>query len=189
MGRLLVLEPFDTPVPVPATDTVSDDWIDGHRAGLAEAEAVAEAMESRLREDVVQALVDIDFTYSEARAQVLRSLAPLMSRLFDRLLPELSKEVLGQHIVEQIVSQAQRDCAAPVVIKLHPDTLGRLPEDQFKGLVKTVRLQPDPGLTQGQAILAAQDGETMLDIDGILDRVRDTYQALILETTAEARHG
>lgn len=189
MGRLLILEPFDKPVEVTEVETISQDWHDGHAAGFAAGQAVLESHENRLREDIVQAILDLNFTYAEARTQVLASLAPLLNRVVSQVLPALSREMTLPHIVEMMMDAARRDSAAPMDVHVHPDVLPALQTVWPAAPGTVIRLAADPALAPGQALMRHQETETLLDLDGVLHRVRDIFATLTAETTERPHHG
>lgn len=189
MGRLLILEPFDKPVEVTEVETISQDWHDGHAAGFAAGQAVLESHENRLREGIVQAILDLNFTYAEARTQVLASLAPLLSRVVSQILPALTHEMTVPHIVEMMMDAARRDSAAPMALSVHPDVLPALQSLWPATTATLVTLAADPALSPGQALMRHQETETLLDLDGVLDRVRDIFSTLTAETLERPQYG
>lgn len=187
----LRLEAFDEAAP-PAAGP-SADWILGHAAGLAEgiargrAEALAEA-EARgaaLAEGGARALADLAWTYAEARGQVLGGIAPLVRALMDGLLPPLAAEALGPWIAEAVREAAEADLGAPRVL-VHPDALAalavRLPPEAAHAL------GPDPALGPGEARVALPGGETSLDVEAALLRLRHGLLPL-LDAPETRRHG
>jgi flagellar assembly protein FliH len=189
MGRLLILEPFDKPVEVTDDHTISQDWHDGHAAGFAAGQAVMERQQDRLREDVVQAVLDMNFTFAEARTQVLKSLAPLLDRVVSQLLPAMSRDVTVPRIVEMMLAAAQLDSRAPMAIHVHPTVLAGLHAAWPAGAATAVTLIPDPGLSPGQALMQHNETETLLDPEGVLLRVREIFATLTAETTERPHHG
>jgi flagellar biosynthesis/type III secretory pathway protein FliH len=189
MGRLLILEPFDAPPSLADPPKVSEDWLDGHAAGFAAAQASRDERETSLRNEAIQAIMDMDFTYAEARSQVLRSLVPLLDSLVTQFLPALSRQTTVPTIVDMIMSAAWEDSKAPMVVHLHPDVLPSL-QDAFPGSPSfSVALLADETLSPGQAILLHREAETLLDLDGILARIKAIHTSVIVETTERSHHG
>ncbi len=189
MGKLLVLEPFDLAA-FPSVDAApSKDWQAGHLAGMADGLAQAGAHQSALRDDVAQALIDITFTYAEARNQILASLGPLFQSVMDRILPEIAKEALLPHIVDRLIAAARADSGAPMRIAVHPAAraglVASLPATPPLPLV----IEVDAALGPGQVVLRHQQTETTLDLDGLVQGMRAILAALFDETERKIQNG
>ena len=188
MGRLLILEPFDRAVPEPVDAPPSPDWQAGHRAGMAEGLAQADARQSALREDVAQAMIDIVFTYAEARTQILRGLGPLFQAVMDKLLPQIARDVLFPHILDHLTTAAEADSGAPMRLTVHPSARPGLVQSLPTTLLLPIVIDTDPALGPGQVMLLHRDTETTLDLDGLTHGMRAILAALFDETERKTYH-
>jgi hypothetical protein len=178
MTRLLRFEPFDAEPVAPAQVGPSEDWLAGHAAGLAEA-AESDARRLALAEEVaLTALADVAFTWAEARAGVLLALVPFFRTLAERLVPELAGEAFVLHLVEALRMSAAADVPSMPDLAVSPDDaryLGPIIEKAMPG----VRLGADAGLTRGQARLASDKTETVLDTPALVAALREILAAWV----------
>ncbi|MCC5972874.1 MAG: hypothetical protein JJT81_02360 [Rubellimicrobium sp.] len=189
MGRIIALEPFDRPNILPEPVGPSPEWSAGHAAGLADGLDMAAQRQGILAEEICQAMTELTFTYAEARAQVLASLAPLLHGLLDRLLPAIVPDILRMAILEALVEAADGDSRMPLVVRVHPAHLAPLAP-----LVGTLPghmpvIEGASGIGPGQALVESSAGETLLDIDGLLEAIRQSLAVLSENALNEVRHG
>lgn len=179
MTRSAVLECFDldTRPRADAAPGPSQDWIDGHAAGLAQGRAEAEAALARRISAVTQGLSDAGFVYAEARADLLARLTPLFSALADRFLPTLRFDAARAHIVATLRDAAQRDLATPLQIEVAPDLVPAMREAAtgIAGLSVNVQGNPDHG--PGEVTFGIAGEETALDLDDFIETARDLLRA------------
>jgi hypothetical protein len=189
MARLLLLEPFDAPDTTSGAPEHSADWLAGHAEGVLAGLAQAMAQDARLSDEVVQTLSDMAFTYAETRTQVLASLGPLFRSLLDRFLPELVRQMLLPHILEQILTAAQVDSQRPLRLSVSPGVFRALATTLSGPMPMPVILTADAQLGDGSAIMSHGDNETALDLDGLAAGITEVLQALFDETTERKNHG
>ena len=72
MGQTVELESFDSAPSAPAGP--SGDYQRGYEDGQEDATHAAQSGEAALQADLVQAVSDLEFTYEEARSEVMRAL-------------------------------------------------------------------------------------------------------------------
>lgn len=189
MGRIIALEAFDRPAPVPDRVEPSPEWVAGHAAGLADGLDMAAQRQGALTEEILQALTDLTFTYTEARAQVLASLAPLLQCLLDRILPDLVPDVLRMAILEALMEAADGDSRMPLVVRVHPAQVASIAPLVGAMPGQGPVIEGASGLGPGQALVEGAGGETLLDADGLLVAIRQSISALSETARNEVRHG
>lgn len=189
----LMLEDFGALPPVPAAPDVQTQHLDsfdaGYRAGWDDAIAAETAHEAEVRAAIARNLQALAFTYHDARTHVLRALAPLISDLASRLLPEIARAALPQLVAEALAPYAELAADAPLELSLHPSVR---PEVEAlvgadSGLPLTYR--EDPALAPGQIWLAMGESETRIDIDAALATIRTALDDFFTLATKESRHG
>jgi len=190
MSRLVSLEAFD-PAPVRAEPRhePGEDWQAGHATGLADGLAMAAARQDAVSDAVAQAIHDLAFTYSEARAQVLASLEPLIVAIMDRLLPELGRAALIPLLVERIMAVAAEQSTMPVLVRVPPAAAPALARLMQSLPEPRPGVLGDPSLEEGQALIGAAERESMVDLAGLVATIRQTLEAFTDEIHQEAHHG
>ena len=192
---LILLEAFDGPgTGTDQPEGPSEDWLDGHAAGLAEARTALADDSARQAEALAQALADMSFTLSEARAAVLASLAPLFTALAERVLPEIAPAMLRGQLVATLSALAARDLEPPLALFAHPSSLEPLTAALDALPRRPVALAPDPQLGLHEVVLTAREGETALDAGRLVAEITELLDNLARPERArtdseELRHG
>jgi len=180
MGQMLKLPMFDEPQDAPAPDPA---WAQGHAAGRAEAEADSTARLAEETARAVELLSDLALQRADIERALLTALAPLFDAITGALLPDIAGRALGPVLTEMLFDAAQRDIAAPPILRAAPETAAALsvlslPEHLLGGI------QSDPTLTDGTIVLDLGGQETCLDLDGARAAIAE---ALATFTTAPER--
>ncbi len=181
------LESFDEVGP---SDTgPSPEWRLGHAAGVAEAQAAAQADQAALSATLVQRFDDIDFAYAEAQAHVLGALRPLFDALCEQLLPGLEDTTAALHLRQLLEQAAKRDMAAPLELRIaetQVPVITALLADR-DGLQLTI--VADPALGPGEVLLRTPETETALDVSAMIDGARAALAAYFDATDERSNHG
>jgi hypothetical protein len=179
MARLLQFEPFDLdPVP-PAPSGPSEDWLNGHAQGLADAADAAAQRKLAAEETALAALGDIAFTWAEARATVLASLVPFFRALTDKLIPELAAGAFPLHLVETLATTTSEDVGTIPEIGLSPAEAQAIMPILAAAGFGSVRIVPDTSLQPGEARLRQSSLTTVLDTPALVAALQDVVAAFL----------
>ncbi|MGR3756391.1 MAG: ABC transporter ATP-binding protein [Tranquillimonas sp.] len=161
----------------------------GYGAGWEDAVRAASQDRDRIGQELADNLRDLSFTYHEARAHVMRGLAPLLTGVMEQVLPAAMRASFGQRLAEEIAELAEGPCDLPVHIVLAQGEAARveplLPETP--GL--PLELTEDTALVPGQAHLRLGRTEREIDLSGLLDTVAAGLAALDQTNEELLRHG
>lgn len=202
IGRPLGLESFDAGVARPAQaepDAVAGGMAEirlaeyerGYAAGWEDAAAAHEQTAARARTDLADTLRELSFTYHEARAHVLKAIAPLLRAMTDALLPELARATLGASAVALLRAEAEALAGAPVEIRVAPGDGEVVSAALDETAALPARVVEDPALAAGQVRFAFGGEERLLDTAALLASMRNLV-ADFLDSPPEqrpARHG
>jgi len=190
MGRIPMLECFDLAESVPsAPPGPSEDWQQGHAAGLAEAEAAMLARQDLLSDQIAQSVADHIFTHAQARRHVLSGLVPLFQALIGRVLPALAQTDFAPHLAQVLTAAAGADTGGPVAVHLHPDQVAAVADVLSILPPGQILLQPDPDQPLGTARFVTPRGETALDTGQVLADASAILSALFDESEPRSDHG
>ncbi|WP_373354969.1 hypothetical protein [Pseudoroseicyclus sp. CXY001] len=183
MARPALLEDFDAPrfaPPEPEEPTgPSPDWLEGHAAGRAEAEAEASGRRDAAAAELAQVLETMEFSFIEARAHVLSALRPLVSALTDGLLPGLAEAARLPVLIDLVMEAAEADSRSPLRLSLPPALHAALAPHLPLAGGPPLELVPDATLPEGRALLMSPEGTgTALDFDDYLAGLREALSAL-----------
>lgn len=197
--RPLKLEVFET-AERPASATVvmqgSDleeaqlaSYEQGYKAGWDDATGAIAGDQDQMRAEIARNLQTLSFTFHEARAHVLRALAPLLEEVTSRLLPEIAREALAGLVLDTLMPLAERMADAPVVIVLSPEARPAVEQllEQTAGLPFT--LKEEPSLGEGQVYLRLGETETLIDLDRATDEIATAVRGFFDLTLQERKHG
>ncbi len=136
----------------------------GYRAGWEDAAAAHAEDQRRIRVDLARSLQALGFTYQEARAHVLKSLAPLMQDMVGKLLPEMAREALAPTVLETLMPLAEQLADEPVTLVVNTNDRKAIEEllEQATGLPVTIL--EEPSLGEGQAFLRLGLQEVHVDL-------------------------
>ncbi|HRK41828.1 MAG TPA: flagellar biosynthesis protein [Gemmobacter sp.] len=171
MLRLEVFEaagPGQDPAPAPATGADQESRLEayeqGYRAGWEDAAAAHAEDQRRIRVDLARSLQALGFTYQEARAHVLKSLAPLMQDMVGKLLPEMAREALAPTVLETLMPLAEQLADEPVTLVVNTNDRKAIEEllEQATGLPVTI--VEEATLSEGQAFLRLGLQEVHIDL-------------------------
>jgi len=202
MSQRLKLEVFapDRPAPDPGTPQATGPtemeearlaaFENGYKDGWDDAVAAQADDTAALRAEVARNLQALAFTQAEARAVVLRDIAPLIAALVGRVLPVIATHALPQMIVEAMAPFADLAVESPLDLRVHPDTRlaveGMLPEGAA-GFA--FRLIEDGALPRGAAILRQGEAETRLDVTATVAHLATLVENYFTENGKDLTHG
>ncbi len=181
MPGLLSLESFEDVIA--QDETSSEDYNRGYEEGLAAGTAAAQEEIGALQQKLVQAICDIDFTYAEARGQLLHSLAPLFSVLTTKILPYCVENGFAEHVANVLQQAAKDDANAPISLFVHPESYDAVVTLKSE-LPQHVTIHPDASLGIHAAWIEKVAQGTLLDTDALLAEITT---ALSLITHPETR--
>lgn len=198
MGSLLKLEDFGAlPVkglqpPSPAAQAQEgnlDAYEDGYRAGWDDAVAAATSDRTQITEDFKKSLQDISFSYHEARTHVLNAIAPLLSAMAEKLLPEMAQEHFAQTVLEAVQSLAENAADQPVEVLVNPDTATALRMILSDDLSVPIEIREESHIGTGQAMLKAAQAEHSVDIASAETSIREALDGFLNAQNEEQKYG
>ena len=191
MTKPAVLEEFDVSEysASPVDGGVSEDWQHGHTAGFQEGQELAQNQRSHLSSQLVQRLQDMSFGYSEARAELLQQLGPLFEAISNAMSPNLGKELLTPRVCATLLEEADRCLDAPLIVAVSQSQIDAVSQALEDITALPFVAQADPTLSDGQAIISSGNHEVMIDLDGLLEDIRNTLGNLIPRHSKGTAHG
>lgn len=137
----------------------------GYAAGWDDAVGAQSDDAARLKAEVARSVQAMAFGFQEARAHLLKSLAPLIAAMVGKLLPDVARASLAPMVLDRIMPLAETLTDAPITILLHPRA-----RDAVEALLTLapglpVSLVEDRNLGEGQVYLKSTADETLIDLD------------------------
>ncbi len=186
------------PTPQVATPTFNEADLEGqkleafengYRAGWDDAIKAQSDDSSRISSAFGQHLQDLSFTYHEAYSQVMNAMTPLLDEMVAALLPQMARETLGHHIVEQLQSMAQEIGALEVVVAVAPSNSGSvapLLEGEFSFPIQLVE---DDTLADEQADIRLGQTEKQIDLGDLIASVSEAVDGFSHDNRRKLANG
>ena len=181
----LTLESFEDALTDESGPTTA--FNDGYQQGFDAGRAAAEMDSATLGSALVQAISDIDFTYTEARAQLLKSLGPLFETLTEAVLPHCIETGFAGQLAEELARAAAADTNSPIRIHIHPDQLVAVQMATEQHL--EVEIHADPALGPHAARIEHGNTETQLELDRLLGRINEALGAIATPENRKTNYG
>lgn len=160
--------------------------------GRNEASVQFRAGENAARKKAIAALEraasDMTFTHVEARQAVLSSLAPLLTEVFSKVLPQVAQAALPQIIAEEVGKIVNKAQSGPIRVGCAPDlveAVSSILSEETANL--EVKVQADPSLAEGQCQINGPHIELDIDMPRVLAEMTEALtsfsESLIEETS------
>ncbi|MGF6861827.1 flagellar biosynthesis/type III secretory pathway protein FliH [Rhodobacteraceae bacterium MBR-64] len=183
----LILESFDPPRSNMIDEIIAGTpageearlaaYENGYKAGWDDAAAHEADEQARIRADLARNLQTLSFTYHEARAAVLKSLAPLLREIVARVLPDLARDTLAHTVAERLLPLAGKAADVPVLLTCsvadHDTLTGALDGQDHLPLTVSV----DPLLAEGQVHLRLGETEEQIDLNSAIGAIANAVTA------------
>ncbi len=175
MAHVLSLESFEDALT--ESSGPSADFDQGYQEGLAAGVATVQAETEALSAAFVQTMSDIDFTYAEARGQILASLSPLLTLITEKVLPHCVAAGFTGQLSALLMDAAAADTAANIELHVHPAQQAAV-EAAMQALPTKVTVIGDATVSEHAAWIAQGRSETRLDADRLLARIDEILRAI-----------
>lgn len=197
MAQLLKLEDFGTvpgaPAPPQDAALLPEEarlaaYEDGYKAGWDDASTAAQSSRDHVGAALGKNLEDLSFTFAEARQHVLGGIAPLLTLMAEKILPDLAQEMFAQTVLEQAMKAAELASDQPLELAVNPEHQSAIESLLGEAPAVPLTVQPDPTLGPGQAFLRHGTGETSVDIATLCDAISEAVAGFLNQTTKETQH-
>lgn len=177
----MILEDFAAVAVVPQASTLDRAQVfdQGYSQGWEDASAAIKADDIRLASRVAAHLESMSHTQQSAMALCLSQVEPLLTELFDRVLPRAADRAFMALILQEAEILLKGTSGQVLAVRVAPETVGPLQSLLDAGSVASdsVRIEAQPGLDPLQARLTHPAGEREVDLARILDAMDDAFEA------------
>ena len=156
----------------------SDRYDEGYRQGWDDAAAELRAEDRRLAARVAGRLAAAAHAQEAAVALCLDQLAPMVSDLFDKLLPHAADRGFVPLVVEEAEALLRGPGERRLSLRLAPDAVGPLLAFLGDAPPDGLTVEADPAMGPMQARFAHPGGERELDLARLLDALDDAIDSL-----------
>jgi flagellar biosynthesis/type III secretory pathway protein FliH len=161
----------------------------GYAAGWDDAVGAQSDDAARLKAEVARSVQSMAFGFQEARAHLLKSLAPLIAAMVGKLLPDVARAALAPIVLDHIMPMAETLTDTPITILLHPRA-----RDAVEALLALapslpITLAEDRNLGEGQVYLKSVADETLIDLDRATADITTAIRNFFELSEQDRRHG
>ena len=161
-----------------------DGFAAGHAAGLQKAAEHQTALQTQM----VQAIADFSFTYSEAKAEITQSLAPLFADIIAKILPHCVAAGFGVELSAMLQSRLQNHLDGGLTICVHPSQVDPV-TSALSGAAAPLAVTSDPTLTPHAAWLRIGEATSYLDLDRLCNEISTILSAVHFTSERMEPHG
>lgn len=160
----------------------------GYQAGWDDsAKAQADARD-KISAELGQNLQEISFSYHEALSKLTVSMEPVMAQMIERLLPELLRNSLSAHILDQMRALISENARQPIEIVVSEKNVETVKSIAGRNLTEPFEVVGEPTLGEGQAFVRMGDAERQVDLDSVVSGISKAMTAFFHETEQETNH-
>lgn len=153
----------------------------GYQAGWDDALKAQSDEQTKISTELGQNLQEMSFTYHEVLAKLTGSMQPVIEQMIDKLLPEIVKNALGAHIIEQLMALIGDQTAQSVEIVVAPQNVEKINALVEESLKEPFKIVAEASLGEGQAFIRVGQNERLVDLDTVVTGVTDAFLAFFHE--------
>ncbi len=157
----------------------------GYQAGWDDAVTAQKDDSRSVSVQLSQNLQDVSFSYEEARADVIASLAPLLRQMVETVLPRLAQDRLPDVVAEEIAQMIREGGDQPIELCAAPSDMTALETIGADTWSKRVRLVEDDGLVSGQVSIRLGQTEHEIDLNETLRKIDDAVTGFFEDNQKE----
>ena len=161
----------------------------GYRAGWDDAVKAQSDDRTRISSAFGQHLQDLSFTYHEAYTQVMNAVTPLLDEMVRSLLPEMARQTLGHHIVQQLQAMSLEIGRMDVVIAVHPNRVEAVKPLLEQDFGFPICLTPDDSLAEEQADIRFGATERQIDLSDLATSLAEAVAGFAHDNQRKMKHG
>jgi flagellar assembly protein FliH len=148
-------------------DLKLDSFEAGYKAGWDDSSKAHAAEQEEAVTSIAQRLEDLSFTHAEAILKMNSAMQPLLTKITQSLLPNIAKNALGAHVVDQLDHLLKDNAKDTIEIAVAPDNLEPLQKLLEGRSTGSFKFAAEPMLTPGQVYLRANRAEREINLDAV----------------------
>ncbi len=168
MGEAL-LESFDA---APARSLSDLAYEKGFLHGQEEALARHADEQSKLSQELVQAVKDLEFGFAEARGEIIQGLRPLFQSICERILPEVAAHSLSIQIAEVLYSAASATSPTEMTIAVSPEQF-EVVREGVASVSDAITVATDSGLSTHAVSIEHSKKSVVFDYDALAQSIAE----------------
>lgn len=165
-----------------------DSFEQGYKAGWEDAVRAKSEEKAHVSSELARNLQDLSFTYHEAHTAILAELAPVMEQAVMAAVPEIARASFGTHIATELSRLTSQGDDGAIVISVAADDLNAVSDIIPDQTWPKLEIVSDSALSPGQAHLSFSGKERQIDINEIVETVRQAFSGFVQQAREESNH-
>ena len=153
----------------------------GYQAGWDDAVHAQNASQSRLLSDLEKNLQHIDLTASEIRKKLLGELNELFQEIADVLLPDMARNLVGPHILEELNRIAAVELEHVIEITVGPTNVDIVSDLIKPHIARPFTIVANQHMGEGQVSVRVNTTETAIDLDQLSKDIASAMKTLLAD--------
>ncbi|MEL6419288.1 MAG: hypothetical protein AAF088_21485, partial [Pseudomonadota bacterium] len=158
---------------------------DGYQAGWEDAMRAQKDINSHISKDFESGLQEASFAFHEARTALTKTLEHVFVPIIEQLLPSLARNVVAQHVVEQIKGLARDQLDRRIEVVVSASNQPAIKKLLSASLQAPFQLVSDPQLSDGQVFLRVDDEEREVNLDTAIAEIGDAVASFFEDARKE----
>lgn len=160
----------------------------GYQAGWDDSAKAYNENVSNFSAELKDHLLNLSFTYQDAKSEILSGLEPLLAQLGSVLLPKIAHAGFAHYLTEQISDVAEKMANPTVTITVHPTQIEALKAIANEDLDFPFLIIEDDSVQENTAHLKFKTQEIDIDLSECLAGIENKITALCT-THRKVKHG
>ncbi len=157
----------------------------GYQAGWDDAVKAQVEGQRHVSSELAQNLQDLSFTYQEAYSALIKALSPLLTQIFETVLPRAAHDTLGLRLSGMLLDMAREHGEQPVEIVTAPESVAVIESVLTGELPVPVSVVEDSSLAGGQVHIRVGSAEREIDMSEVLREIERAMSGFIEENQKE----
>lgn len=151
---------------------------EGYQAGWDDAVRAETANQSNVSTEFAKNLLDIGFSFHEARTQIMRALRPLLMEIISKVVPHSMSETIGHSVLEELTPIIDSAANQPIRILVSIDNIAAINAVLAAEISMPLDVVEEPTFSSGQVQIRCGSVERCLDFSKAISRISDVVEAV-----------
>jgi hypothetical protein len=161
----------------------------GYKAGWGDATIALATEQRNLALQVNQLLLDANFTYHEARSQILKSIEPFISELVDKFIPAIAQDSLSLQIRSELLTLVRSQLDGKVIITAPQVACSYLEEILLNESLHQCSFEIDSSQVTGLICIKAGLSEKCFDTEAFIRDVKIKISNFLIDYQRQISNG
>lgn len=151
---------------------------EGYQAGWDDAIRAENANQSNVSTEFAKNLLDIGFSFHEARTQIMRALRPLLLEIISKVVPHSMSETIGHSVLEELIPIIDSAANQPIKILVSADNIKAINAVLESEIAVPLDVEEEPTFSNGQVQIRCGNIEKNMNFEQVITRINDVVESV-----------